>query len=660
VKQAIYFVYTLFVITLLAACVPTAVPAGAPAAQNQADSNAFPVTLDHKYGSTTITAKPERIVTVGLTDHDALLALGIVPVGTSEWFGGYPGSIWPWAQDELAALGSAIPEAVGGESINFEKIAALQPDLILALYAGMTQEQYDLLAQIAPTVAQPADYVDYGIPWQELTLTVGKTVGQAEAAQALVDGVEAQFIQVQTDHPEFVGATAVATMAWQGIYLYGPQDIRSRLLTALGFVLPEGIEAITGSDFGGNLSMERADLLDTDVIIWIDPQEAEGVLGGPVYQALPVHTEGREVLLSSYDELAVGGATSFVSVLSLPYLLEKLTPMLVAALDGDPATMAVAPAVDSPTADTFPVTIEHKMGSTTIAVKPERVVSLGFTDQDYLLALGVVPMGIRDWFGEQPNAVWPWARHLLDGAEPEVLARELNFEQIAQLQPDLIVAIYTTLTQEEYDLLRQIAPVVTAPSDLADYAITWQEQTRYTGQIVGQAARAEELVTQLEAKMAQARAEHPEFEGTEYAFASVYGGEYYLYGEQSTASRFLTSLGFVVPADVLELTANDNDYSIFSAERMDLVDRSLTLWSEGLTNEGVIDLLADPLYTKLPVHTAGRDLFLGLDLYGGAFSFSSILSLDLLVDDLVPALALALDGDPATVPMLGEAAATSN
>lgn len=352
-KRSLYFVYTLCLIILLAACVPPTVPAGAPAAQTQADSSTFPVTLDHKYGSTTITAKPERIVTVGLTDHDALLALGIVPVGTTEWFGGYPGSIWPWAQDEWAALGGEVPEAVGGESINLEKIASLQPDLILALYSGLKQEEYDLLTQIAPTVAQPADYVDYGIPWQELTLTAGKAVGQADAAQALVDEVEARFAQVQADHPEFVGATAVATMAWQGIYLYGPQDIRSRLLTALGFVLPEGIAEITGSTFGGNLSMERADLLDTDVIIWIDPQEAKGELGGPVYQALPVHTEGREVLLSSDDELAIGGATSFVSVLSLPYLLDNLVPMLVAALDGDPATAAAAPATAAATIRTI-------------------------------------------------------------------------------------------------------------------------------------------------------------------------------------------------------------------------------------------------------------------------------------------------------------------
>ncbi len=101
-------------LALLAACVPVHIAAPTPATdtvQSAATTDAaFPVTLEHKYGSTTISEQPVRIVTVGLTDHDALLALGIVPVGTSEWFGDYPGSVWPWAQDKL---GDVIPEAVG-------------------------------------------------------------------------------------------------------------------------------------------------------------------------------------------------------------------------------------------------------------------------------------------------------------------------------------------------------------------------------------------------------------------------------------------------------------------------------------------------------------------------------------------------------------------
>lgn len=344
-KQTTRILFGLLLTLVLAACTAVA-PAAAPAepaatvdvaaettaAETTAagEPAAFPVTIEHKYGSTTIAARPERIVTVGMTDQDALLALDIVPVGTNEWFGGYPGSVWPWAQDKL---GDTIPEAVGGEALNFEKIAALQPDLILALFSGITQAEYDLLAQIAPTVAQPAAYADFGIPWQELTVTVGKAVGKQAEAEALVAGVEDKFAQVRADHPEFEGATAVVATPYQGIWVYGSQDVRGRFLTSLGFALPEELDSITGSQFGGNLSMERADLLDVDVIIWLDPEDAEGELGGPVYATLPVHTEGREVFLDSYND-PLGGATSFVTVLSLPFLLDGLTPKLADALDG--------------------------------------------------------------------------------------------------------------------------------------------------------------------------------------------------------------------------------------------------------------------------------------------------------------------------------------
>jgi iron complex transport system substrate-binding protein len=328
------------------AAAPTAIPAAtsAPApTQAQApqvptaapSAETFPLTIDHKYGKTEIASRPERIVTVGLTDHDALLALGVVPVGTTEWFGKHPSAVWPWAQDKLAG---AKPELVGdGSTIGFEKIAALKPDLILALYAGLTEDDYKTLSKIAPTVAQPGGYVDYGIPWQQLTRTVGQVVGKAQQADQLVADVEARFAQVRAEHPEFVGASAVVATPYQGIWVYGPEDVRGRFLTTLGFELPPGLVEITGKEFGGNLSMERADLLDVDAIIWLDPKDAQGPLGGPLYSSLKVHTEGREVFLDSFND-PLGGATSFVSVLSLPFLLDGLVPRLAAAVDGDPAT----------------------------------------------------------------------------------------------------------------------------------------------------------------------------------------------------------------------------------------------------------------------------------------------------------------------------------
>ncbi len=318
---------------VLPGCIAPAPSASTEQATPEAEvssETAFPVTLEHKFGSTEIVTQPERIVTVGLTEQDALLALGIVPVGTTEWFGGYPGAIWPWAQDKL---GDAMPELVGdGSTINFEKIAALQPDLILALYAGIGEKEYVLLSQIAPTVAQPGEYVNYGIPWQELTRKVGQAVGQAAEADALVTTVENRFAEVSAEHPEFQGKTAVVATPYEGIWVYSSEDSRGRFLTALGFEIPAWVNEVTGEEFGGNLSPERAELLDLDVIVWLDAEESEGSLGGPIYATLDVHTEGREVFLDSYND-PLGGATSFVSVLSLPFLLDGLVPQLSEALN---------------------------------------------------------------------------------------------------------------------------------------------------------------------------------------------------------------------------------------------------------------------------------------------------------------------------------------
>ena len=146
---------------------------------------AYPVTIAHKYGETTVDGFPERIAVVGLLEQDALIGLGVVPVATTEWFGEHPGAVWPWAADELEALGAEPPVVVGGSAeMNFESVAAQDPDLILALYSGLTAEDYELLSAIAPTIAQPGEYIDYGIPWDELTLTVGQVIGKSDEAAA--------------------------------------------------------------------------------------------------------------------------------------------------------------------------------------------------------------------------------------------------------------------------------------------------------------------------------------------------------------------------------------------------------------------------------------------------------------------------------------------
>lgn len=321
---------------------PTSEGGSSSTAAGSSAGDAFPVTVEHKYGETTIEAKPERIVTVGLTDQDAVLALGEVPVATTEWFGEQEGALWPWAQAQLEELGGDVPEVLDAtDGPNLEAIAAQEPDLITAMYTDLTEADYEKLSQIAPVITQSDGYVDYGIGWEEMTTQIGKAIGKADEAEALVDDVNGQLDAVIDENPAFKGAQAVVATPYEGIFVYGPEDPRGRFLTRLGFELPDGLVKATGEEFGGNLSEENAKLLDGDLVIWLDPDDAEGDLGGPAYATFPVHTEGREVMLDSFND-PLGAATSFITPLSIPFLLDGLVPKMTAAMDGDPSTKVPA------------------------------------------------------------------------------------------------------------------------------------------------------------------------------------------------------------------------------------------------------------------------------------------------------------------------------
>lgn len=318
--------------------------AGGDATTTEAADVSFPLEVDHVYGTTEVAEVPERIVVVGLNEQDALLALGVAPVATTEWFGGYDGAIWPWAQDELEELGGGeITLLTDTDGIQFEKVAAAEPDLILGLYSGMTEADYQTLSGIAPTVAQPDGVPNFGISWQQTTRTVGRILDRADEAEALIGEVEGLIAAAAEAHPDLEGATTVIAAPYDGIYVYGPSDPRWLLVEGLGMDVPDAVEALATDDFGFPLSSEQADVLDVDVVVWLDPEEAEGPLGGPVYQGLDVHDEGREVLLDSEGDPELGGAMSFQTVLSLPGLIERLVPRLSAAADGDPATEVPVP-----------------------------------------------------------------------------------------------------------------------------------------------------------------------------------------------------------------------------------------------------------------------------------------------------------------------------
>ncbi|MFF7262580.1 iron-siderophore ABC transporter substrate-binding protein [Streptomyces sp. NPDC008159] len=324
---------------------PASDTSGAGAEANASGGSAFPVSVDHKYGSTTIKSEPKRIVTVGLTDQDAVLALGKVPVGTTEWLGGYKGAVAPWAEDRLGS--AEVPTVLKdtGTGPQVEKIAALKPDLILAVYGGLTKEQYESLSTFAPVVAQPKKYNDYGVPWQEQTETIGKALGRSDEAAEAVEETESKIAEAVKEHPEFKGRSAVMATPYEGMFVFGSQDPRSHLLTDLGFTLPADLDKVIGDQFGANISKERTDLLDQDALVWQVTdvtKDADKLHKDASYKDLNVVKEGREVYVSETSDY--GNALSMGTVLSLRYVVERLVPQLAAAVDGKPGTKVEQPA----------------------------------------------------------------------------------------------------------------------------------------------------------------------------------------------------------------------------------------------------------------------------------------------------------------------------
>lgn len=294
--------------------------------------------VEHKYGTTEISGIPERVVTVGLTEQDYVLALGVAPVGAREWFGGYPGALWPWARERLGE--EPLPEVLPVEDLNFEQIAALEVDLILGVNSGLTEDDYGKLSEIAPTVAQPKGYADYGAPWQKITRTVGRALGREEKPEGLISPIKQRFEKARSEHPAFSGSTGLlATIVDDGsfyIYAEGPAP---GFMKELGLELPhEAPGQFSGEDREPvQISLERLEILEAGVLALGLYGADKGELADiEVYQALSTVEEGRAIPM---PELSLGnGALSFGSVLSLPVALDEMVPRIAVAMDGDPAT----------------------------------------------------------------------------------------------------------------------------------------------------------------------------------------------------------------------------------------------------------------------------------------------------------------------------------
>ena len=281
-----------------------------------------PLTITHAFGETTIPEPPKRVVSAGFTGQDDLLALGIVPVAVTNWFGDQPFGVWPWAQPKL---GTAKPVVLNLDNgIQVQQIAGLKPDLIVATDAGLDQDTYQKLAAIAPTLAQSDGHAFFE-PWKDQAKAIGQAVYQSGQITSLINGVDKGFTAVADQHPQFKNKrvvllegqlhddNVVATTGW-----------RTEFLTQMGLTIPESIATLAVDQERAFIPRDKIKsvLGAADLLIWTTESDKDqtDLLANPDVAEL----RSRSVFTTK-DQ---AGAIAYASPLSYPLVADQLPPLI--------------------------------------------------------------------------------------------------------------------------------------------------------------------------------------------------------------------------------------------------------------------------------------------------------------------------------------------
>jgi iron complex transport system substrate-binding protein len=289
----------------------------------------FPVTVTDRFGQVTVEGPPARIASVGRTDHDVLLALGIVPATVYQFVPAMTRGVGIWARDRL---GTANP-VVLTNPLNLERVASVAPDLILDVQSSGDAAEYRTLSRLAPTIGLPPNTAPNTVRWQDSARIIATAVARAADGDDLVTATDAVVAKAAAAHPELAGRTVSVLLGsgdQLGVYTVG--DARMQVLTALGLRPSPYVAGLDAAKFYVALSPELVGNTDADVVLLLTHdglRRADALARYPLLAGLPATARGRLSVVEDYD---VALALSNASVLSVPFAVERLVPLLTAGL----------------------------------------------------------------------------------------------------------------------------------------------------------------------------------------------------------------------------------------------------------------------------------------------------------------------------------------
>ncbi|MBT2787754.1 MULTISPECIES: iron-siderophore ABC transporter substrate-binding protein [unclassified Halomonas] len=299
-------------------------------------------------------------------------------------------------------------------------------------------------------------------------------------------------------------------------------------------------------------------------------------------------------------------------------------------------------------AQQYPLEIEHALGITVLPKKPERIATVAWANHEVPLALGVVPVGFAaaNFGDDNGNGLLPWVEARLEelGAAPPALFDEgdgIDFEAVAERQPDVILAAYSGISQSDYDTLSQIAPVVAYTE--GPWATGWRDMIRINSEGMGMAAEGQALIERLEAKIADTAANHSDLAGKTAMFVTHLDptnlGRISFYTDNDARVRFFHDLGLTSPEVVKQNSTPGKFAGEISSELIDELDDVDILVTYG--GQPLIDQLsAHPLTSRLPVVENGAVVLLGNSPLGTAAN-PTPMSISWLLDDYADLLSEA-------------------
>lgn len=285
--KPLFLIFSMLAIVALAACGSSDTDSDKNKSGKEADTgDAY--TVEHAMEKTDIPATPEKIVILTNEGTEALLALGITPVGAvKSWTGN------PWydhINDQMKDV-----EVVGTESqVNVEAIAKLKPDLIIG--NKMRQEDiYSQLSAIAPTVFADTLRGD----WKKNFNLYAEATNQEDKGQEVIDEFDSRIKELQEKFADKLDTEISLVRFMAGdVRIYHKDTFAGVILEQIGFARPEGQDV---DDFAEkNLSEERIPAMDGDILFYFTYETGDGeaktleddFINNPLFQNLDVAKAG--------------------------------------------------------------------------------------------------------------------------------------------------------------------------------------------------------------------------------------------------------------------------------------------------------------------------------------------------------------------------------